>query len=159
MRIAVAYNGSDHKLADSIKSLLHELGHAILDLDHSPVDADVPDLTYCAGQRILSHDADRAILICGLGICTCIAANKIKGLYAAPCYDKFDAHMARSRYNTNVLCLSSRLTDSQDVHAIVKEWLDTPFEKRSNDLRALKKIESIEGQKLPNSHIIGKATG
>ena len=148
MRVVIAYNDSGYKLAESIMSLLHQLGHHILDLGNSISDTDHADLTYCAGQEVLAHHADRAILICGSGICACIAANKMKGLYAAPCYDMFEAHISRSKYNTNVLCLSDRWTDNQTADNIAKEWLKTPFRKRSHDRRLLKKIQIIEEEQL-----------
>ena len=148
MRVVIAYNESGHKLAESIISLLHQLGHHIRDVGSSHSDTDYTDLTYCAGQEVLAHHVNRAILICGSGISTCIAANKMKGLYAAPCYDMFEAHVSRSKYNTNVLCLSEHWTDNQNAVNIVKEWLKTPFQKRSNNLRSIEKIKAIEEEQI-----------
>jgi ribose 5-phosphate isomerase B len=148
MRIAVAHNTFGRTLATSIKSLLRELGHQILDFGESSTQIDYVDLAFFAGQAIHADLADRAILICTSGFATSIVANKIKGLYAAPCYDQFDAHVSRSRFDTNVLCLSDRWTDPQDAHKIVSEWLKTPFEKRPSDLRSINKIKEFEAQRL-----------
>lgn len=148
MRVAVAYNGSGCKLAEAIISLLRQGGHHVLDFGSSNSDIDHTDLTYCAGQEILAHHADRAILICGSGLCTCIAANKMKGLYASPCYDEFEARVSRSKFNTNVLCLSDRWTDRKTAVNIVKEWLRTPFQERLIDLRSIHKIETIEQEQV-----------
>jgi RpiB/LacA/LacB family sugar-phosphate isomerase len=158
MRVAIAYNDSGCKLAESIISLLRQRGHHILEFNNSnPDDTDYTDLTYCAGQEVLAHHADRAILICGSGLCTCIAANKMKGLYASPCYDVFEAHVSRSKYNTNVLCLSDRWIDNRTAVNIVKEWLETPFQGRPIDIRSLNKIEEIEDKQLyPFSSCLNK---
>ena len=148
MRVAIAHNTFGCTVAASIKSLLQELGHQLLDFGDPSPQTDYVDLAFFAGQTIRTNQADRAILICALGLSTAIAANKIKGLYAAPCYDKFEAHIARSKFNINVLCLSDRWTNPQDAHNIVSEWLKTPFEKRPNDLRSINKIKEVETQQL-----------
>ena len=152
MRVAIAYNNSACKLAESIISLLHKLGHDVLEIKNSNPETDDTDLTFCAGQEILSHHADRAVLICESGLCTCIAANKMRGLYASPCYDSFEAHVSRSRYNTNILCLSDRWTDGHAADGIVKEWIKTPFHERPNDVRSLHKIKTIEDEQIMSFH-------
>jgi RpiB/LacA/LacB family sugar-phosphate isomerase len=146
MKIAIAYQKCGFKLAESIISLLRGLGHEVLDFSTPDWADDSPDMAYCTGQAILDHNAERAILICGSGMSSCIAANKIKGLYAASCYDIVEAHIARSRYNTNVLCLSDCWTDKQTTLNIVKEWLNTPFSKGSLTIRSLTKLKTIENE-------------
>ena len=151
MRVAVAYNDSSCKLAEAIISSLHQLGHHVLEFRNSNPNVDPTDLTFCVGQEVLTHHVDRAILICESGLCTCIAANKMIGLYASSCYDIFEAQVSRSKYNTNVLCLSERWTDKQSAGSIVKKWMETPFQERPNDLRSLKKIEKIEEEQIQPS--------
>ncbi len=148
MKVAIVYNDSSCKLAESILSLLYELGHDVLEIKNSDPEFDYTDLTICAGWKLLTHHADRTILICESGLCTSITANKMKGLYASTCYDWFEVHISRSKYNTNVLCLSDRWTDNHNARHIVKEWVKTPFQERSNDLRSLSKIEEIQEEQL-----------
>jgi ribose 5-phosphate isomerase B len=145
MRITIAYYKQSCELAKSIVLLLRQLGHQIKVVHDSNPNTDYTDLAYSVGREILENHADRAILICGLGVCTCIAANKIKGLYAAACYDPFDAQVSRSRYDTNVLCLSECWTDQGMAGKIVEVWLKTPFHERPCDVRSMKKIKTIEG--------------
>ena len=145
MRITIAYYEQNRDLAKSIISLLRQLGHQVQEVQDSSPNTDYTDLAYSVGQEILKNHADRAILICGLGVCSCIAANKIKGLYAAACYDLFDAQISRSRYDTNVLCLSDCWSDQRMAGKIVEVWLKTPFHERSCDIRSMKKIKIIEG--------------
>jgi ribose 5-phosphate isomerase B len=151
MRVAIAYNGTGYALAQAIKSLLHQLKYPILDCGSKSSQADMVDLSYCTGQEILAHHADRAILICPAGLCTCITVNKMKGLYAAPCYDRFEARISRHKYNTNVLCLSNLWTDTKTSIDIVKEWLETSFSKRPCDVRSLSKIQMIEAEQQLSS--------
>ena len=149
MKVAIAYNQFGRPLAESIIVLLHDLGHDVMDLGDSDSQVDYADIAYSAGREIIDRHADRAILICGFGVCTTISANKMKGLYAAPCYDPFEARVSRSRYDTNVLCLAERWTDARAACDIVIQWIGTPFEHRATDTRSLRKIHSIENNTGP----------
>ena len=153
MKIAIAYNTNGTKLADSIKSCLSELGHEVLDYGDAEGNLDDADIAYAACKQFPSEHIDRAILLCGAGQCTCIVANKIDGLYAASCNDAFEAHQARQRYDTNVLCLSVRWLDAVTAAAIVKEWLTTPFQNTRRNDRALEKIRAIEKGQCPMEHV------
>ena len=144
MKIALSYLDSGRKLAESVKSVVIQMGHTILDLPASDPESDYPDIAYMSGRAIVEGQADRAIMICGAGLCTSICANKIKGIYASCCYDPFDARIARSKYNTNVLSLSHLWTDAGTVQKIVTEWLRTPFHESSASVRSFGKIQQME---------------
>jgi ribose 5-phosphate isomerase B len=151
MKIAIAYNRSGHKLAQSLIDSITLLGHEVVDLgnDATEDENDCPDGVYFAGTAMLKRRLDRLILIYGVGLASSIAANKIKGLYAAPCYDVFEARVARQVYNTNVLCLADRWLDNQAAQSIVKEWLQTSFHQNTRRSRALEKIRAIEEGRNP----------
>lgn len=151
MKIAIAYNRPGHKLAQSLIDYIVLLGHEIVDLGSNATEDenDCPDGVYLAGTAMLKRRLDRLILVYGAGLASSIAANKIKGLYAAPCYDVFEARIARQIYNTNVLCLADRWLDTLGAQAIVKEWLQTPFHHNVRRSRALEKIRAIEQGRNP----------
>ena len=119
MKIALSYMEDGRKLAESVRSIVTQFGHDVLDLPASGHEIDYPDIAYMSGMAVFEHRAERAIIICGAGLCSCMCANKIKGVYASCCYDPFDARIARSKYNTNVLCLSLLWTDADSVQKIV----------------------------------------
>lgn len=152
MKIAIAYNPQGTQLAERIKACLAQLGHTILDFSENDTRLDDADIAYAACKKIPNEHVDRAILICGAGLCSCIVANKIEGLYAAACQDVFEAHQARERYNTNVLCLSARWVDPVTAQFIVKEWLATPFRNSARNGRALEKIRVLEKGLCPSRH-------
>jgi ribose 5-phosphate isomerase B len=56
-----------------------------------------------------------------------IAANKVKGIRAALCYDTFTAGRARQHNDANVLCISGR-TDEKVLQDIIHTFLTTDFE-------------------------------
>ena len=81
----------------------------------------------------------------------------MNGLYAAPCNDVFEAHQARQRFDTNVLCLSVRWLDAASAGAIVKVWLNTPFQNSRRNGRALEKIRAIEKGQCPMECVFSDA--
>jgi len=144
MKVAVA---SDHRGYESktlIKGLLENLGHECVDFGtdgNSPVD--YPDLAYAAGTAVADGDAERGILICGTGIGMCIAANKLKGIRAALCFDEINARVSRQHNNANVLCLSGDLLGENSIRRIVEIWLSTDFNDGRHE-RRVHKIDMIE---------------
>ena len=85
---------------------------------------------------------DRGILICGTGIGMCIAANKVKGIRAAQCYDAFTATRARMHNDAQICCLSAE-EGKVRVPAIMEKFLTTEFE-GGRHIARIKKIKEIE---------------
>ena len=104
---------------------------------------DYPDTAFIAASTIAEKKADRAILVCGTGIGMSIAANKVKGIRAALCFDELAAKLSREHNDANVLCLAGDLTGSGLVRRIVETWLTTEFT-AGRHLRRVKKIQAIE---------------
>jgi len=144
MKVAIANDHRGYAAVDQIKAIVSQLGFECVDCstsDTQPVD--YPDMAYIAARTIAEKKADRAILICGTGIGMSIAANKIKGIRAALCYDELAAKLSREHNDANVLCLSGDLIGSLLMRRIVETWLKTDFVS-GRHLRRVKKIEAIE---------------
>lgn len=56
-------------------------------------------------EAVSRKEYDRGILICGTGLGVSIAANKVKGAYAALITDVYSAERARKSNNANIACL------------------------------------------------------
>jgi len=110
--------------------------------DQEPVD--YPDYALKLGKVIVEKQADRGILICGSGAGACIAANKIKGIYASICHDTYLAHQAVEHDNINVLCLGSRIVGVELVKEIVKAFLSAQFIPEERFVRRFEKVRQIE---------------
>jgi len=87
--------------------------------------------------------AKLGILVCGTGIGMSIAANKVKGVRAAHCTTEFEARMARAHNDANVLCLGERVVGLGLGAAIVKAFLETPFE-GGRHARRVQKMADLE---------------
>jgi len=129
MKIAI---GSDHRGFDVKRRLVpfvQKLGHQVADVGTpSGESCDYPEFAFRVAQSVSDGQVDRGILICGTGIGMCMAANKVKGVRAAPCHDSITAEMSRRHNDANVLCLSADLVGAEVIDRMIRIWLDTPFE-------------------------------
>jgi ribose 5-phosphate isomerase B len=146
MKIAI---GSDHRgfdLKRRVVALLQKLGHEVIDVGPEARDSvDYPDFAFQVAVAVSEKRVDRGILLCGSGIGMCIAANKVRGVRAAPCHDSITAEMSRRHNNANVLCISADLLGEELVDRMVRIWLETEFE-GGRHARRVDKIARFEEQ-------------
>lgn len=111
MKIALAADHAGYDLKQHLVYHLIQAGHEVLDLgvDSAETATDYPDVAQAVGRAIISGQAERGILICGSGVGACIAANKMRGIYAAICHDPYSAAQGVEHDNMNVLCLGGRI--------------------------------------------------
>lgn len=102
---------------------------------------DYPDIAYTVCKNVLKENCI-GIAICGTGIGISIACNKVNGIRAAVCTDKYMAKMTRQDNDSNVLCLGARLK-LKDVLEIVDEYINTDFADGRHK-RRVDKIKMIE---------------
>ena len=79
---------------------------------------DYPDIALTVCSEVLKNSNNLGIAICGTGIGISIACNKIRGIRAAVCTDRYMAEMTRHDNNANVLCLGARLGISKEFRNI-----------------------------------------
>jgi len=147
MKIAL---GSDHRGYETKRRLLpflQQLGHEVLDMGtEGSQSVDYPDFAFQVAQAISQGRVERGILICGTGIGMCIAANKVRGVRAAPCHDSITAEMSRRHNDANVLCLSADLLGAELIERMVRIWLETDFESGRHG-RRVEKITRFETER------------
>ncbi|MDR0401801.1 MAG: ribose 5-phosphate isomerase B [Endomicrobium sp.] len=141
--------GTDHtaiKIRDKIKNYLCYSGYEIEDFGINKINSvcDYPDFAVMVSKSILAKKVDKGILICGTGIGMSIAANKVKGVIAATCWDENTARLAAQHNYADIICLGSRTTTLENIYKIIKIFLETKFENRHYE--RIKKIKEIEKQ-------------
>jgi ribose 5-phosphate isomerase B len=72
-------------------------------------------------------------------------ANRYPGVRAAVVWNPEIAGLARKHNDANVLVLPARFVSDEDAVAILKTWLDTPFEGGRHETR-VHKIEQTNEQ-------------
>jgi len=144
MTIAI---GSDHagfELKEKVKSILMKLGEGVVDFGTDGKDSvDYPDYGLRVANAVADGEANRGIAICWTGNGMTIAANKVKGIRATLCLNREMAYYARLHNNSNVLTMSQKYTDPDEVEEILKMWLETEFEGGRHE-RRLNKIKEAE---------------
>jgi ribose 5-phosphate isomerase B len=105
-----------------------------------------PDAGYMAAKSLARGEADTAILMCYTGTGITIVANKVKGVWAAPCIDAQTAKLARLLNNANALTLSARLITEELAKEIVDAWfsIEEPDPSRADRFKRVREIEGME---------------
>ena len=149
MKIALGCDHAGYVLKSAVLEYLNNKNIEVIDFGaYSPdLDDDYPDAGFKVGRSVADEEADLGILLCGTGFGISIAANKIAGIRAVPCYSIDSARMAKAHNNINVIALGGNVTKAEDVPAILDTWLDTPFE-GGRHLRRINKISMAEGSTL-----------
>jgi ribose 5-phosphate isomerase B len=145
MRIAISCDHAGFILKKKIIEKLMELNQIVIDLGtDSELPVDFPDYAEKAGRAIQKNDADRAIIICGSGVGACIAANKLKGVYAGICHDSYSAHQGVEHDNMNALCLGARIIGEEPALEIVEAFINARFIEDERFFRRTNKIKKLE---------------
>ena len=153
MKVAIANDHRGHKAIEEIRAIISQLGFTCVDLSTQNEQAtDYPDSAFVAAKAVADKEADRAILVCGTGIGMCIAANKVKGIRAALCYDELAAGLSRQHNDANVLCLSGDLIGSTMLRKIV-EAFDHGFHQRAASSASEKNSGHRRGQRPASDHV------
>ena len=78
-------------------------------------------------EAVAAKEYDRGILICGTGIGVSIAANKVKGAYAALLTDVYSAQRARLSNDANIGCMGAFTTGSKERELFTDAFLTCEF--------------------------------
>jgi len=124
MRIVVGAPGNGVVLKDAIKAFLDEDGRVTEVVDLSTSDITYPDVSFQAAQKVVDGEADRAILVCGTGVGTAIAASKVAGARAATGHDLITVRGAVENYDAQILCMGQNVIAPIHATALVDLWLD-----------------------------------
>lgn len=146
MKIAI---GNDHAAMEGPPPLykpailrhLEEQGHTVIDCGtNTPESVDYPDIAKAVCEKVLSGEAEAAVLMCGTGIGVAIAANRNPGIRAAVCATPEMARLSKEHNNANILCFGKRIISLEDALKILDVWLATPFSNGERHIRRVAKL-------------------
>ena len=83
---------------------------------------------FAVAEAVAAKKYDRGILLCGTGIGVSIAANKVKGAYAALISDVYSAQRARLSNDANIACMGAFTTGNKVRELLVDAFLGNEFE-------------------------------
>ena len=107
---------------------------------------DYPDFALQLGRVLQNKEVERGILICGSGVGACIAANKMRGIYAGVCHDTYSAHQGVEHDRMNVLCLGARIIGPELARELVMAFLGAEFIPEERHIRRTEKVRQIESE-------------
>lgn len=146
MLIGIGCDTKGLRLKQYLIEVLEQNGHQVEDVGCYTLDkVDYPDYAQIVGERVVSGQYDFGVLICGTGIGMSIAANKIKGIRAAVCYDTLPAILSREHNDANVFCTGGWLMTNEKAAEVLLHWIDMKYAGGSNQEK-LDKIKVLENK-------------
>ena len=129
MKIAI---GSDHAgfiYKEKIKQFLSALGHEVTDFGtHSEEPVDYPLFIRPVAEAVACGETERGVVLGGSGNGEAMAANRIKRVRCALCWNVESARLARQHNDANMVSLGQRMISEDEALEIVRVWLETGFE-------------------------------
>jgi ribose 5-phosphate isomerase B len=128
MKIAVGFDHAGFPLKETVLNAVQTAGHEPIDMGtNSAEPVDFPDITEKVGRAVQNGEAERGILVCGSGVGACIAANKMKGVYASICHDTYSAAQGVFHDDMNVLCLGGRVIGPELAKMLIPAFLNARY--------------------------------
>jgi len=154
MKVVVGFDHAGFPLKQTVLDAVRNAGHEPIDVGTNSTDpVDYPDFAEKIGHAIQNREAERGILCCGSGVGACIAANKMKGIFASICHDTYSAAQGVMHDDMNVLCLGGRIIGPELVKVLVPAFLNAEYQgNKAGGERFARRVEKIH--KIENA---GKA--
>jgi ribose 5-phosphate isomerase B len=145
MKVAVGFDHAGFPLKEVVLDAVRNAGHDPIDLGtNSSEPVDFPDYAEKIGHAIQNGEAERGILVCGSGVGACIAANKMKGVYASICHDTYSAAQGVLHDDMNVLCLGGRVIGPELAKALIPAFLNAEYQgNKVGGERLARRVEKI----------------
>ena len=124
MRIVLGAPSNGAALKDALKAHLEAAPRVSEVIALSTDDITYPQVSFRAAEAIRDGEADRGILVCGTGVGTAIAANKVQGVRAATAHDLVTVRGAIENYDAQILCMGQNVIAPAAANALVDIWLD-----------------------------------
>ena len=88
---------------------------------------DEPKVAIAVAEAVANGECERGILICRSGIGMTIAANKVKGVKCALCYNLDTAKSAKEHNNAEIIALGADYIDLKQAIEIIETWKNSQF--------------------------------
>jgi transketolase len=150
MRVGIATDHGGFALKEELIAKLDAAGHQVVDFGaHSlnPYD-DYPDFVVPLAEAVVSGKVDRGVAICGSGVGASVCANKVPGVRAGLVHDHFSARQGVEDDHMNILCMGGRTVGPAVAWDLVQTYLAAEYSQADRHLRRLRKVASIEAQRL-----------
>lgn len=145
-----------------LEAYIASLGHEVVNFGPKELDMadDYPDFMFPAAQAVASGECEAGIIMGGSGQGEGMAVNRVKGVrctvFYAPALAKqpIDAEgnmsddpyeilkLSRQHNHANILSLSSRFLNIDEMKTAIKVWLETPHSDVERHARRVAKLDA-----------------
>ena len=144
MKIALGTDHAGYGHKEAIKRLLTGAGHEVEDFGtHSERSVDYPDFVVPAARAVQTGAADRAVVLGGSGNGEAMAANRLRGVRCALCWNLETARLARRHNAANCISIGARQVSEATALGIVTVWLREGFDGDRHE-RRLRKLDAVD---------------
>lgn len=125
MSIAIGCDPNATEMKETLIKFCIDNGMSVTDMgSNDPIYANTA-IKVC--EAVAAGKFDRGVLVCGTGIGMSIAANKVKGAYAALLTDAYSAERAQKSNKANIACFGAFTLGQKLAVELLKKWLDSEF--------------------------------
>lgn len=126
MKIAVGCDPNAQEAKEQLIKFMETMNYGEI-MDFGSEDPIYANTAVKVAEEVASGEYDRGILICGTGLGVSIAANKVKGAYAALLTDVYSAKRARLSNDANIACFGAFTTGNKLREELVDAFLTNEF--------------------------------
>lgn len=126
MKIAIGCDPNAQEAKEDLIKFMEAKGYGEI-TDFGSDDPIYANTAVKVAEAVASKEYDRGILICGTGIGVSIAANKVKGAYAALVSDVYSAQRARLSNDANIACMGAFTTGGKVRELLAEAFLSNEF--------------------------------
>ena len=144
MKIVVGSDHGGYDLKEALRRRLEEEGHEVQDVGCHGEPVDYPDIAVALCKVVTGGEAEFGILCCGTGIGISMAANKIKGAYAAVCHDIYSTQRSILSNDANILCMGALVIGQKTAEELVRLWLPLRFDPSSPSAAKVAQLRQLE---------------
>jgi ribose 5-phosphate isomerase B len=137
--ILIAADHAGFEMKKVLEAELKKMGFTVKDYGTITAEStDYADYAHPLAQDISAGKHKRGILLCGTGLGMSYVANRYPKVRGAVAWKPSVAALSRQHNDSNVLILPAREVTEEEAKAILKSWLDTPFDGGRHERRVVK---------------------
>jgi ribose 5-phosphate isomerase B len=144
MKIVFGCDPNAQEFKEHSMAYVKELGHEVE--DYGSEDPIYANTAIKVAEAVAAKKFDRGIIVCGTGIGVSIAANKVKGAYAACIHDVYQAQRACLSNNANIITMGSQVIGTKLAECMVKEYLSCTFDPNGRSKDKVQRIVDYENE-------------
>ena len=142
MKILFGCDPNAASMKVTLMKLCQNMGHEVVDMgSDDPIYANT---AIAVAEAVAKGEGERGVLVCGTGLGMSIAANKVKGAYAALLTDVYSAQRAVLSNDTNIACMGAFTVGEKLACELLRTWIGLAFDQKSSSGPKVKRYHDYD---------------